>query len=165
MSRSCRSLIGSRPFGFRLACTRRGCSRLDSDGVVDAIDNCPGTVNVGQEDTDLDAVGDACDNCPLTANPDQGPAVFGQDIVAASPERFVWDSPADIVYLRGSLDAVSSYAFDWVDTLPFAQQFVDGTVPTSGQGFYYLVRPDCPVGSWQTSVGEEAGRDSALLRG
>ncbi len=46
----------------------------DRDGVVDIDDNCPGTVNPGQEDTDLgggDGIGDACDNCPSINNPGQ----------------------------------------------------------------------------------------------
>ena len=34
-------------------------------------DNCPGTPNAEQADTDGDFVGDACDNCPATPNTDQ----------------------------------------------------------------------------------------------
>lgn len=135
---------------------------LDSDGVVDAIDNCPGTVNVGQEDTDLDAVGDACDNCPLTANPDQGPAVFGQELLALNRESFGWGSPADIILVRGGLVLVGTYAVDLVQPLPLATGFTDSAAPLSGAGFYYLTRPDCPAGSWQTTPGAEPGRDSAL---
>ena len=40
----------------------------DGDGVVDAFDNCPNTVNPNQEDADGDGVGDACDGCPNDPN-------------------------------------------------------------------------------------------------
>jgi hypothetical protein len=56
----------------------------DGDGVPDSSDNCPGTANADQADTDGDGQGDACDadddndgvpdtgdNCRTTANPDQ----------------------------------------------------------------------------------------------
>jgi hypothetical protein len=43
----------------------------DSDGVLDAMDNCPYVSNPFQEDMDQDAAGDLCDNCPTIANVDQ----------------------------------------------------------------------------------------------
>ena len=56
----------------------------DADGYGDANDNCPGTSNPDQRDTDGDSLGDACDpdddndgvpdaadNCVVVANPDQ----------------------------------------------------------------------------------------------
>jgi hypothetical protein len=46
-------------------------SDTDSDGVLDACDNCVGIENSSQSDTDGDGIGDACDNCPLMFNADQ----------------------------------------------------------------------------------------------
>ena len=43
----------------------------DTDGSIDACDNCPLDGNPGQEDPDGDLLGDACDNCPDDANGDQ----------------------------------------------------------------------------------------------
>jgi hypothetical protein len=44
---------------------------LDSDGVLNAQDNCPNRTNADQHDEDHDAIGDACDNCPTISNADQ----------------------------------------------------------------------------------------------
>jgi hypothetical protein len=57
---------------------------------------------------------------------------------------------------------VSSYGFDLFGTLPLGTSLVDATLPAAGSGFYYLVRPDCVVGSWQSSPGAEPARDAAL---
>ncbi|MFN3197695.1 MAG: thrombospondin type 3 repeat-containing protein, partial [Bradymonadia bacterium] len=40
------------------------CTDTDDDGVCDAGDNCPNTVNADQADGDGDGLGDACDACP-----------------------------------------------------------------------------------------------------
>ncbi len=75
---------------------------------------------------------------------------------------FSWPLAADVIYVRGNLADVDSYAVDTVELLVLATSLTDASVPESGAGFFYLVRPDCPVGSWQTTVGVEPGRDVAL---
>lgn len=42
---------------------------VDSDGVVDASDNCPNKANPAQADEDNDRLGDVCDPCPISAAP------------------------------------------------------------------------------------------------
>jgi hypothetical protein len=135
---------------------------LDGDDRVDAIDNCPVDFNPGQEDADSDTVGDACDNCLHGPNHDQGPAPLGQTIVAADAQTFSWPLAADVVYVRGHLAEVGVYGFGLVDSLPLTTSLTDVDVPVVGSGFWYLLRPDCPVGSWQSTIGAEPGRDAAL---
>ncbi len=66
------------------------------------------------------------------------------------------------MYVKGNLADVSSYTVDLVDSIALTSELTDSSVPVSGAGFYYLVRPDCLVGSWQTSLGAEPERDVAL---
>jgi hypothetical protein len=113
-------------------------------------------------DLDDDDVVDAVDNCPQAANPNQGPAVLGQQILAVDDSTFAWPKPAAVVYVRGGLSGVSSYDIDLVQTLPPTASFTDASPPLAGTGFYYLVKPDCAVGSWQSELGAEPGRDLVL---
>jgi hypothetical protein len=135
---------------------------MDQDGTVDVIDNCPATANPGQSDADADTVGDACDNCLYGPNPTQGAAPLGQPLLAQDQETFFWSDPAEVAYVRGDLAVVSSYGFDLFGTLALATTLVDASLPAAGSGIYYLVRPDCAVGSWQSSLGAEPARDAAL---
>ncbi|MEE9227136.1 MAG: PPC domain-containing protein, partial [Acidobacteriota bacterium] len=68
------------------SCTGGGCLNEDSyyalyldadqdgDGLYLPVDNCPGTPNSLQEDSDLDRVGNLCDNCLMEFNPEQSDA-------------------------------------------------------------------------------------------
>lgn len=47
--------------GFRFSVVENDA---DNDGVPDATDNCPNTINPGQEDADNDGTGDVCDAKP-----------------------------------------------------------------------------------------------------
>jgi hypothetical protein len=58
----------------------------DADGLLDAFDNCPSVVNLGQEDGDGDGAGDVCDNCKLVANTTTGGA--GGDQVDADIDGY-----------------------------------------------------------------------------
>ena len=66
------------------------------------------------------------------------------------------------MYVKGDLADVSTYTVDLVDSVVLTVELTNSSVPASGAGFYYLVRPDCLVGSWQTSLGEEPERDLEL---
>ena len=57
---------------------------------------------------------------------------------------------------------MGSYAVDATGVLPGATLLTDSSTPAAGAGFYYLMRPDCAVGSWQSASGAEPGRDMIL---
>jgi len=72
VDRSGNHLFASFPGGLRVY-EAEGSAPLvdeDDDGVDDAVDNCPGVSNPGQEDADQDDLGDACDEFPDEANHD-----------------------------------------------------------------------------------------------
>jgi hypothetical protein len=136
----------------------------DQDGRDAACgDNCPTVFNPNQADADADGRGDVCDNCVRFPNPDQGAAAVGPAITAA-PDRmhFEWSRPGDVLWVRGDLSRLATYSYEVLQALPLASSLADGALPASGSGLFYLVRPNCPVGSWQSSPGAEPGRDAAL---
>ncbi len=49
---------------------------------------------------------------------------------------------------------------DLVQSEAGATFFTDATIPDDG--FFYLLKPDCPGGSWQSTANAEPGRDAAL---
>jgi hypothetical protein len=117
------------------------------DGVGDACDNCAGSPNASQADSDGDGVGDACDCAP--ANPGStGPgAVSGLAIDKPAPgvARLTWTATAGAEaysVTRGDLAAVDTWVYG-----PCLAQGVPGTtyddvaVPAPGEGFLYLIQP------------------------
>jgi len=115
-------------------------------------------------DVDGDGVHNACDNCPAYANPGQGAVVFGEAIYATTPDVLSWNSPADVTFVRGDLASVGSYGINDSGVLLSATSLTDIAVPPPGTGYYYLVRlaGTCTVGSWQSVLGTEPGRDLIL---
>ena len=90
--------------------------------------------------------------------------VFGQEIKAPNSTTFAWSDPVDIVRVRGDLAAVGIYEADPPESESNVTSFVDTTPPSTGAGFYYLVRRggNCDVSSWQNTPGAEPERDVVL---
>jgi len=116
-------------------------------------------------DTDQDGVANSVDNCPLTSNPDQGvPILFDQTIVAADVSSVSWPAPADIVWARGDLTGVGSYSIVDHASASAVSSIGSGPLPAVGAGWYVLLRPDCPLGSWSSGgAGECATPGSCPL--
>ena len=90
--------------------------------------------------------------------------MFGESIRATTPDTFAWSSPADVMFVRGELANVGSYGVNDSGVLLGATSMTDVSVPAPGTGYYYLVRlaGSCTVGSWQSVLGAEPGRDQVL---
>ncbi len=158
---------------------------LDSDGVPDALDNCPNTANAAQADLDGDTLGDACDpdddgdgiadgaDCapadPLNAPP--GEAVTGLLVTGGSTSLLTWDAAAT---------AGSGVTYDVVtgDTGDLAGTGLTGTeaclatglttpthtdarIPPPDGAFYYLVRLANACGAGPIGAASAGPRPSA----
>jgi hypothetical protein len=135
---------------------------VDADGFGDACDTCPFTIDPAQQDTDGDGAGNLCDNCPLLFNPGQEPLVF-HAVTATSPVELSWGEAADVEWVGGPLQFLSSYALSYVGELFTATGLDIGfDAPPPGQGTYYLVKYRGDCGSWQTAAGAEPARDTIL---
>jgi len=149
-----------------------GSADLNRDGVNDLIVGASGNDAGGTDagriylyllgDVDGDGFSGGCDTCPRGFNPDQGLVALGQTIVATGEDTFSWTAPQDVEWVRGDLDAVSTYATDESGTLLDAVSLTDVSEPLTGRGFYYLVKLGCEAGSWQTGPDAEPQRDAML---
>ena len=89
-------------------------------------------------------------------------ASFGQTIVAPDKDSLSWAVPDDVRFVKGDLANVSSYLITETGELPGAVSLdIAADNPTAGSGLYYQVR-SLACGSWQTSLGAEPARDTAL---
>jgi hypothetical protein len=88
--------------------------------------------------------------------------VFGETIFAISKNTIGWNSPTNVVHVKGDVSGLGSYTFTHQGTLIAATTLDISTDNTAvGNPRYFVVRPQC-CGSWQTLVGTGAGRDSSL---
>jgi hypothetical protein len=94
------------------------------------------------------------------------PVVFSQTVKAdADKATFRW--PAGLAYraVRGSFTTSTSIGAYAVQTITIATSNVVGepSTPAAGTGFWILVKPGgCTPTSWQSTLGSEPGRDSAI---
>jgi hypothetical protein len=88
--------------------------------------------------------------------------VFGHDVLALGPSKFGWSVPSEARWARGTLNGVAGCGIDRLEATPLSLAFEDFELPLPGSGWFYLVRPDCAVGSWQSTLGEEPVRDVVL---
>ena len=91
------------------------------------------------------------------------PLTFGQTVtVMANKTIFQWSSVVAYRMVRGSFtNAASIGAYTVNSTLQgTANTFSDAAVPPVGTGYWYLVkRGGCTPTSWQSTLGQEPGRD------
>lgn len=144
----------------------------DADGVCGDVDNCPATPNGSQEDGDEDGVGGACD----CADDDAGvfrvpPSVADGLVIAADGVTIDWpdqeEARAYDVY-KGRLPGGSafSYVHTCFDLDVEPSESADGTLPATGELFYYLVASQNCFGEsglgTNSAGGERAAPDACV---
>jgi len=101
---------------------------------VDASDG-NGGVNIARTDTATAA-------CALE--------IFPQTLRALDKTTFGWNTPADVHWVRGDLAQLPGYRIVDYGAAMAAVSIPAAQSPAAGGGFYYLVRPDGPAGSWSS---------------
>jgi cysteine-rich repeat protein len=140
--------------GCDAACrTECGNAALDAgeqcdDGNEETGDGCEPDCRC--TDSDGDVLCNPSDSCPFSANPGNGVAPFGQTVRAATQQMFYWPDLADAVWVRGALSALPAYAVIESGTIAGDAVLWAPAVPAPGAGFYWLVRPACPLSSWSS---------------
>lgn len=97
--------------------------------------------------------------------------MFGQTLRALDKVTFGWNAPSDVDWVRGSLSQLSTYGILDFRSSAGAVSIPAPEMPAPGAGFYWIARPDGPLGSWSSGgAGEcaspgscpEGGRDANL---
>jgi hypothetical protein len=118
-------------------------------------------------DPDGDHVCTASDNCPSWANTGQGTVLFGQIVLASSNKvDFVWPIAVEWELATGTFTtsaSIGSYVVDFYEQ-GSGTIYTDFGFPSSGFGYWYIWRPNCPAGSYSTGTASEQGdRDGVLI--
>ncbi|MGH9870310.1 MAG: hypothetical protein ACREAA_19410 [Candidatus Polarisedimenticolia bacterium] len=101
-------------------------------------------------DSEGDGDCDKVDNCPLTFNPGGGTALFDQPVIAINDTTFAWQRPSNIHWVKGDLTLVSTYV-EAGGGLGFGVTTLAAPdVPAVGTGIWWVIKPECPPGSWST---------------
>jgi|GEM_PF-1743697 len=74
--------------------------------------------------------------------------LFPQTLRALDKVTFGWSTPSNVDWVRGSLSGLSTYAIVDFQSAIGAVSLPAPQVPAPGNGFYWIVRPDGPGGSW-----------------
>ena len=84
--------------------------------------------------------------------------VSAAEMDAGNSELRYMDSSNCFADYNGAITSLSSA--DIIDEAGL--RLSDPAVPGPQSGFYYLVKPECDLGSWQTGIGAEPERDAQL---
>ncbi len=125
------------------------------DGVVDPGEECDDGNNVD---------GDGCSaDCEFGCG--MGVAFFSQTILALGRDVFGWQLPVDVDFVRGDLALVSVYDVLEQDSAALVTSIPAPETPASGEGFYWVIRVDCPNSTWGSGGPSECNPPSVCLPG
>ncbi len=116
-------------------------------------------------DSDGDGDCNVADTCPLTPNPGGGTALFDYPLIAINNTTFAWQRPENVQWVKGSLSVVSTYTEAGGGVGPGATTIPAPDLPAPGTGIWWVLKPDCPVGSWSTGSPSECAVPAACPPG
>jgi hypothetical protein len=88
-----------------------------------------------------------------------------QTLRALDEVTFTWDTPMDVDWVRGELSELPTYGVIDLASAAGAISLPAPEVPAPGAGFYWIVRPDGPLGSWSSGGAGECNPASSCPAG